>query len=265
MPPGMVDGDGEVGGVVGAHAEVVFADLAGGGELRDADLVGAVDAVGACAGLLDSGIDGEGRAAADGGDAEQFPTLGDAAADGLQELGFLDLQVLRGAEGETVGDVEGGWAFLGVGVGGVLRERDRNRSGGVAVGVESAGIVERFGIGIACLDGGAVLDDGALERSLQGVVAGVGGSLDDLFGAEAADGVAVGAEEGVAGKAGAGSGVGIGKVGAREAYGCGSDVGGVGGQLAEGALEAEGPGLEIAIAEAAVDAGEVQRSELRSG
>ena len=42
---GQIDGDREVGGVVGAQAEVVFATFARGGEMRHGDLVGAVDAV----------------------------------------------------------------------------------------------------------------------------------------------------------------------------------------------------------------------------
>jgi hypothetical protein len=58
---GNFDGDGkEIGGVVCAFAEVVFAIGARGGETRCGDLVGAIDAIGACAGLLDSGVDGEG-------------------------------------------------------------------------------------------------------------------------------------------------------------------------------------------------------------
>src|SRR5271155_5167629 len=96
------------------------------------------------------------------------------------------------------------------------------------------------------------------------MVAGVGGSLDHLFRAKAADGVSVGAEKGEGSEAGASAGIGVRKVGARQVDRSGPNIGGVGGHLADGALDSEGPGLQIAIAEAPVDSGEVQGSELGS-
>ena len=57
-------------GIVLALAEVVLTVLARGGKMRRGDLVGAIDAGGARAGLLDAGEDGKGRAGVDAGDAE---------------------------------------------------------------------------------------------------------------------------------------------------------------------------------------------------
>ena len=80
-----MDGDGEeVGGVVDPLAKVVFTDFARCGKMRFGNLVGAVDAIGADAGLLDAGEDGEGRTRTDAGDAEQFPAAGYFLADGTQ-------------------------------------------------------------------------------------------------------------------------------------------------------------------------------------
>ncbi len=45
----------------------------------------------------------------------------------------------------------------------------------------------------------------------------------------------------------------------------GSDVGGVRGESADLTLKAEGPGLEEAVAEAAVDGAEVEQGQLVSG
>jgi hypothetical protein len=74
VPPGHGWGWRRNRRVVCAFAEVVLAVLARGGEMRLGDLVGAIDAVGAGAGLLDAGEDGEGRAGTDAGDAQAAPS-----------------------------------------------------------------------------------------------------------------------------------------------------------------------------------------------
>lgn len=166
---GDVDGDIEEGTVVRAASEVVFAaagGAAGGGEIGCGDLVGAVGAVGADAGLLDSGIDGEGRAAGDGGDAEELPSGGDGFVDGAEEADGFEVEVLSGAEGEGVGDVEVGRAFFRVGVEGVLRSGEGDGSGGAGSSDDSADVIERLGPGVSGLDAGATVGDGSGERSL---------------------------------------------------------------------------------------------------
>ncbi len=60
----------EIGSVVWALAEVVFTVFTRGGEMRSGDLIGPVNTIGTRAGLLNAGINGEGRAGRDGSDAQ---------------------------------------------------------------------------------------------------------------------------------------------------------------------------------------------------
>ena len=141
---GEVDGDVEERGVVEALAEVVFADFAGSREGGFGDLVGPVSAFAAVAGLLDAGVDGEGRATGDAGNAEEFPAAGDFDGDGVEEGSFFAVKVLGDGYGEAVGHVKVGWAFFGVGVVGVLRERDGYGPCGSRAADDLAGVVDGF-------------------------------------------------------------------------------------------------------------------------
>ena len=96
--------------------------------MRFGDLVGAVNAVGARARLLDAGEDSEGRTRTDAGDAQQLPAVGDFLADRTQEVHTLQVQVLGHAQTEAVGHIERRRAFLRVRVVGVLRKALGNRS-----------------------------------------------------------------------------------------------------------------------------------------
>ncbi len=107
-----IDGNGKVRSVVRAQAEIVFANFAAGGEVRNADLVRTVGSVGAGIGLLHAGVDGEGRTAGDGGDAQQLPTAVTALPSGRSKRDVFPVQVLRQAQGEGVGYVEGRRPFL---------------------------------------------------------------------------------------------------------------------------------------------------------
>ncbi len=76
--PGDVDGDLEKGTVRRAHAEVILPRGAAGGETRHGEKVGAIGAAGACAGLLDTRVDGERRSAGQSGDVQELPALGES-------------------------------------------------------------------------------------------------------------------------------------------------------------------------------------------
>ena len=116
-----MDGNGEeIGGVVGALAEVVFADFARGGEMRRGDLIGPVDAVGARAGLLNAGVDGEGRAGARWRMLRNSQPAVTSAAGITKQSHAIEMQVLRRAEAEGRGRVESGRTFFRVIVEGIL-------------------------------------------------------------------------------------------------------------------------------------------------
>ena len=123
---------------------------------------------------------------------------------GLQEADAFPMQILRDAQGEDVGHVEGGRTFFGMGVEGILRRGlgDRARGSGDESADDGTGVVERLRPGVAGLDAGAAVGHGSRQRGLQGVVGGVGGAGDDVLGAKAADDVARWVELGVRREAG---------------------------------------------------------------
>ncbi len=83
--PGDVDGDLKKGTVRRAHAEVILASGAAGGEIRSSEKVGAISAAGACAGLLDSGVNSERRSARQSGDVQELPAFGESLAHWLEK------------------------------------------------------------------------------------------------------------------------------------------------------------------------------------
>src|SRR5207244_2557370 len=116
-----VDRDVEERDVVVAASEVVAAHGAAGGEVRRGDEVGAVGAACARSRLLDPGVDGEWRAAHQGGDVQELPSGSERSAKGPQKTYPIERQDLNPAQSEDVGDVEGGRAFFCAGVPGILR------------------------------------------------------------------------------------------------------------------------------------------------
>jgi len=119
--------------------------------------------------------------------------------------------------------------------------------------------------GVTGLDAGTAVEDGAGERSLEGVVGGVGGIGNDGLETEATGDDAAGVEGGEGGRAGVSAWIGVGIGHARQAEGGGADIGGVGGEAAEGAFEAEAPGLEECVVEAGIDGAETEQRELMTG
>src|SRR6185312_4476239 len=199
-------------GIVGAEAEVVFATPCGpvrGGEMRITDLIGPVASVGAGASLLNARVDGERRAAGEGGDAQQFPARGERVRGSGK--GTLEAQVLRRTDGERVGDVEIRWTLLGMIIEGILRGRYGDCSGGPGASGDLAGVVERLRPGVSRLQPGAAMGNDAGERGLQRVVGGVRGIGDHGFDAESTDDLACAVElrEGRESRLGAGIAVGV--------------------------------------------------------
>ena len=97
------------------------------------------------------------------------------------------------------------------------------------------------------------MGDSPLQRSLQGMVGGVGSTGDDVLGAEAADDVSCLVELGVRSKAGTRARIAIEEAFPGQLDGGGSNISRVGDQVAEMALQAQSPGLKIGVAEAGVD------------
>src|SRR6185437_12339815 len=119
---GHVNRNGEERAIVRAAAEIILANLARGGEVRLRNLVGPIDAVRAVSRLLHAGEYREWRAGAHAADAEQFPSVGDFAVDGMQELRAFQMHVLRNAERKRIRGIEVRWTFLRMRVVGILRE-----------------------------------------------------------------------------------------------------------------------------------------------
>ncbi len=141
-----------------------------------------------------------------------------------------------------------------MGVIGILREAGRYGSRGTCAADDLAGVVDGLTPGITRLDARTAVTHGAEERSLQSVISGVGVCHDHVFYAEAADHVAGAIELSLRCEGRTCAGIGVGKAVARELF-CGSaHITGVGGEVADFALQADRPGEQGAIAEPAVDA-----------
>ena len=111
-PASDVDGDKKKRAVVGAAAEIVFARGPAGRKIGCGDQVGPIGTAGADAGLLDSGIDGERRAAGERGDVKNLPAGGQFAAEWKKKTHALKWQRLNRAESEYMGHVERGRTFF---------------------------------------------------------------------------------------------------------------------------------------------------------
>ena len=88
----------------------------------------------------------KGASAVDAGDAEQLPAPGDGPAQRLQEGDVFPMKVLRQAQGEGVGHVEGGRPFFRMGVKGILGSGlgDRACTSGDESPNHGTGFVERL-------------------------------------------------------------------------------------------------------------------------
>ena len=130
---------------------------------------------------------------------------------GWSRADIFPMKILRQAQGEGVGDVEGGGPFLRMSVKGILRGGLRNSAG--AAGDKSphhgTGFIQRLGPRIAGLDAGTAVGHRSLQRSLQRVVGRVGCTGDHVLGAETSRNVPRGIELGVWSKGGPRAGIAI--------------------------------------------------------
>lgn len=101
--------------------------------MRLRDLVRPVDSIRTSSRLLNSRIDSERKAAADGRDAKQLPSGSHFLAYRRQQPDLFQLQILGEAHGESVGHVETRWTFFGMSIEGILGVRTGDRAGGVSV------------------------------------------------------------------------------------------------------------------------------------
>jgi hypothetical protein len=72
--------------------------------------------------LLNAAEDGKRRAGTDAGDAQQFPAVGHLAADGPEELGAVEMQILRQAQTKELFTSKADGPFFRMCVIGILRE-----------------------------------------------------------------------------------------------------------------------------------------------
>ena len=118
-----MDGNGkEIGAIVGALAEIILAILPRGRQMRLCNLVRPIHATIARARLLNTAEDCKRRAGTDARYAQQLPAVSRFAAHRPKKLHTLQMQILRQAKTEAVGNVKGGRSLFRMRVIGVLRE-----------------------------------------------------------------------------------------------------------------------------------------------
>src|ERR1700677_2933858 len=133
------------------------------------------------------------------------------------------MQVLRYAQAEGVSYIERGWGLFQVSIKRVLGIALSNCARGAGAADDLAGVVNGLTPSVTCLETRTAVAGGSGERSLQGMIDGVGRCSDDVFHAESAGHIARAIERSVRREGSGGSGIGVGKTDAGKLFGCGTD------------------------------------------
>src|SRR5580704_1768476 len=95
-----------VGAISAAVSEIVFAVFARRRKVRLSGLVRTIDPVRSCSGLLNTGVDREGRSGINARHDEHLPAVGNQLRNGVEEIDAGKVEILCSADRECMRDVK---------------------------------------------------------------------------------------------------------------------------------------------------------------